>query len=66
MHGILQTSTGLPRRLFNPLEFNELISGGGSAELDVIDMRRWVTYSGGYRPDSTSIKLFWKVRTYCN
>ncbi|MEW5298301.1 MAG: hypothetical protein WDW36_001441 [Sanguina aurantia] len=29
--------------------------------MDVIDMRRWVTYSGGYRPDSTSIKLFWKA-----
>lgn len=44
-------------RLFNPREFNQLLSGaaadgpggGGAAALDVADMRRWARYSGGYR-----------------
>ncbi|EFJ40292.1 hypothetical protein VOLCADRAFT_99935 [Volvox carteri f. nagariensis] len=57
-------------RLFNPREFNQLLSGaaadgpgggGGAAPLDVADMRRWTRYSGGYSPDSTTVKLFWRV-----
>ncbi|PNH11212.1 E3 ubiquitin-protein ligase [Tetrabaena socialis] len=56
-------------RLFNPREFNQLLSGaaaegpggGGAAALDVSDMRRWARYSGGYKHDSTTIKLFWAV-----
>jgi ubiquitin-protein ligase E3 C len=47
-------------RLFNPREFNQLLSGaaadspsgagaGGFAPLDVDDMRLHAKYSGGYR-----------------
>ncbi|GIL45377.1 hypothetical protein Vafri_2627 [Volvox africanus] len=56
-------------RLFNPREFNQLLSGatadgpggGGAAPLDVADMRRWTRYSGGYSADSATVKLFWRV-----
>ncbi len=49
-------------RLFNPKEFNELVSGGlENGGVDVDDMRRWVKYSGGYHPDSATVKLFWKA-----
>ncbi|GLI64228.1 hypothetical protein VaNZ11_007426 [Volvox africanus] len=56
-------------RLFNPREFNQLLSGatadrpggGGAAPLDVGDMRRWTRYSGGYSADSATVKLFWRV-----
>eukprot|EP00198_Chlamydomonas_reinhardtii_P008168 XP_001697505.1 ubiquitin-protein ligase [Chlamydomonas reinhardtii] len=56
-------------RLFNPREFNQLLSGAaadgpggaGVAALDVADMRRYAKYSGGYRHDSTTVKLFWRV-----
>ena len=53
------------RRLFNPKELNQLLSGGsddGSSAMDVEDLRRHVRYSGGYTEDSTTVKLFWKVR----
>jgi|LauGreSBDMM110SN_4_FD.fasta_scaffold10378_5 ubiquitin-protein ligase E3 C len=53
------------QRLFNPKELNMLLSGGGedgaSGTIDVDDLRRYVRYSGGYREDSTTVKLFWKV-----
>ncbi|KAG2440299.1 hypothetical protein HXX76_004410 [Chlamydomonas incerta] len=56
-------------RLFNPREFNQLLSGAaadgpggaGLAALDVADMRRYAKYSGGYKHDSTTVKLFWRV-----
>ncbi|GIL94061.1 hypothetical protein Vretimale_394 [Volvox reticuliferus] len=56
-------------RLFNPREFNQLLSGAtadgpggsGAMPLDVGDMRRWARYSGGYSADSATVKLFWRV-----
>ncbi|KAG2483869.1 hypothetical protein HYH03_017266 [Edaphochlamys debaryana] len=53
-------------RLFNPREFNQLLSGaaadgGGLGALDVTDMRRHCRYSGGYKHDSSTVKLFWRV-----
>ena len=53
-------------RLFNPKELNMLISGGGEdglGSVDVEDLKLYVRYSGGYREDSTTVKLFWKVGT---
>ena len=45
-----------------------LISGGAEdgtwgagAGFDVEDLRQYVRYSGGYREDSSTVKLFWKV-----
>ena len=42
-----------------------LLSGGGEdgalGTIDVEDLRQYVRYSGGYREDSTTVKLFWKV-----
>jgi hypothetical protein len=52
-------------RLFNPKELNMLISGdgeGGSGGVDVEDLRQYVRYSGGYSEESTTVKLFWKVK----
>ena len=43
-----------------------LISGGGEdgvGAVDVEDLKQYVRYSGGYREDSTTVKLFWKVGT---
>ncbi|EIE23025.1 hypothetical protein COCSUDRAFT_15978, partial [Coccomyxa subellipsoidea C-169] len=51
-------------RLFNPAEVNQLLSGGEGGGLDVGDMRAHATYSGGYGPDSPTVKLFWKARPY--
>ncbi|GFR45588.1 hypothetical protein Agub_g6983 [Astrephomene gubernaculifera] len=71
-------------RLFNPREFNQLLSGAadsyttpssslsspstslvprppGPAPLDVADMRRWTRYSGGYSPESPTVRHFWRV-----
>ena len=48
-------------RLFNAREVNQLLAGGESGGLDVADMRLHAHYSGGYRADSPTIKLFWKV-----
>lgn len=42
-------------------EVNQLLSGGEGGNLDVDDMRRHTTYSGGYCVDHPTIKLFWKV-----
>lgn len=67
MNTNIHTSTNTPhtwRRLFNPKELNQLLSGGsddGSSAMDVEDLRRHVRYSGGYTEDSTTVKLFWKV-----
>lgn len=49
-------------RLFNAREVNQLLVGGEGGGLDVADMRAHARYSGGYRPDSPTVKLFWKVR----
>lgn len=51
----------LRRRLFAPRELNELLNGGSGGLVDARDMRRWAQYSGGYTPDSSTIKIFWKV-----
>ena len=48
-------------RLFNQVELNELLSGGASGGSDPKDMRAHTVYSGGYSPDSRTIKLFWQV-----
>ncbi|CAL8465528.1 g5064 [Coccomyxa elongata] len=48
-------------RLFNAREVNQLLAGGEGGGLDVADMRAHARYSGGYRPDSPTVKLFWKV-----
>ena len=48
-------------RLFNQVEVNELLSGGASGGADPDDMRAHAVYSGGYSPDSRTVKLFWQV-----
>ena len=48
-------------RLFNPGEVNQLLSGGEGGGLDAADMRVHARYSGGYTPDSPTVKAFWKV-----
>ena len=48
-------------RMFNPSEFNQLLSGGEGGGVDVEDMRVHTVYSGGYHKDSSAIRLFWKV-----
>lgn len=48
-------------RLFNQTEVNQLLSGGAGAGVDVADLQRHATYSGGYKPDSPAVKTFWKV-----
>ncbi|KAK9903317.1 hypothetical protein WJX75_002686 [Coccomyxa subellipsoidea] len=48
-------------RLFNPAEVNQLLAGGEGGGLDVADMRAHAKYSGGYAPDSPTVRLFWKV-----
>lgn len=50
-------------RLFNPAEVNQLLAGGEGGGLDVADMRAHAKYSGGYAPDSPTVRLFWKVRS---
>lgn len=51
-------------RLFNPKEVNELLSGGEGGGMDAEDMRAHAIYSGGYGPDSSTVKLFWKVGSF--
>ena len=48
-------------RLFNQAEVNELLSGGATGGADPQDMRSHAVYSGGYSPDSRTVKLFWQV-----
>lgn len=53
-------------RLFNALEFNELIGGcslegGKSGGIDIEDMKRHAKYTGGYSESSSTVGLFWKV-----
>lgn len=50
-------------RLFNQVEVNELLSGGASGGADPEDMRAHSLYSGGYSPDSRTVKFFWQVPT---
>ena len=42
---------------------NELLAGGASGGVDVEDMSRHATYTGGYSASDHTVKLFWKV---CN
>ena len=48
-------------RIFNPLEVNEMLAGGESGALDVVDLQRHTEYSLGYTADSPAIRRFWKV-----
>ena len=48
-------------RLFNQVEVNELLSGGALGGADLEDMRAHSLYSGGYSPDSRTVKHFWQV-----
>ena len=40
---------------------NQLLAGGEGGGLDADDMRAHARYSGGYSPDSATVKAFWKV-----
>ncbi|KAF5840138.1 hypothetical protein DUNSADRAFT_17621 [Dunaliella salina] len=62
--GLAQLIPTTTLRLFNPKEFNQLVSGDseeGGGGVDVDDLRRHTKYGGGYRPDSSAVELFWKV-----
>ncbi|KAK9815844.1 hypothetical protein WJX72_010650 [[Myrmecia] bisecta] len=48
-------------RLFNPAEVNQLLAGGAGGGVDVGDLRKHATYSGGYSAGSPTVKLFWSV-----
>ncbi|KDP29225.1 hypothetical protein JCGZ_16614 [Jatropha curcas] len=47
-------------KLFNAMEFNQLLSGG-DFDIDVDDLRNNTRYTGGYSEGSRTIKLFWEV-----
>lgn len=49
-------------RMFNPREMQSVL-GGELRPLDVIDLQRNVTYSGGYHPSQPYIQMFWEVVT---
>ncbi|KAF6147499.1 hypothetical protein GIB67_021325 [Kingdonia uniflora] len=46
--------------LFNPNEFNQLLSGGNH-DMDVDDLRSNTRYTGGYSAESRTIKIFWEL-----
>jgi hypothetical protein len=48
-------------RLFDANELNELIGGAAGGAVDVEDLRAHTAYSGGYTPDSSAVRAFWRV-----
>lgn len=49
-------------RLFTPKELNDLLGGAGEGvALDVDDLQSHTKYSGGYKADSSSVRMFWSV-----